>query len=95
MKRKLLLGAFAIAIVCVGAVGVSNFSQGKNIANDSFTLENVEALSDPDAGVVITCGSGHSGKCFRKGYDLKFCGEYSYYECTYTGYTFDYCWKPC
>lgn len=48
MSKKLVLGAFAMAISCVGAISVSNFGQGKKAAADSFTLANVEALSDPD-----------------------------------------------
>lgn len=61
-------------------------------------LENVEALTRGEIGeVVITCSKSHGGggQCTRAGMNLKYCGEYSYYECEYTGYTFDSCSTPC
>lgn len=57
MNKKLIFGAFVMAIACAGAIGVSNFGQGKKVADDSFTLANVEALSDPD----VTPGRPCSG----------------------------------
>ena len=60
MNKKLIFGAFVMAIACAGAIGVSNFGQGKKVADDSFTLANVEALSEPD----VTPGNPCSG--YRK-----------------------------
>lgn len=40
-------------------------------------MENVEALTNPDNEVVITCSGGNSGQCFRKTPNLKFCSTKS------------------
>lgn len=68
----------------------------KSTSNESsLTIENVEALTDNEDGVVILCNKGYDGRCFRKGYNLKMCQENMYYACEYTGYTNDYCKNPC
>ena len=48
-----------------------------------------------EEGVVITCSSGITGRCFRKGCDMRYCGEYTYYQCEFSGYKRDYCTHPC
>ena len=93
MKKKLLIAATCLLIGCVSTI-CSRLTKLSS-AESSLTLENVEALAGGDTDVTIVCSSGHDGKCFRKGMDLKFCHENSYYECKYTGYTFDYCKNPC
>lgn len=60
----------------------------------SLTLENIEALSQNE-GFTIVCGRRSTkGNCWKRGFDLKFKGEYSYYECYFTGMMADYCSQP-
>lgn len=65
MKRKLLLGAFAIAIVCVGAVGASYYPATSE--ENDLDITNVEALSRGDANVTFYC-EGNTSIC-AKGHD--------------------------
>ena len=65
MKRKLFLGAFTIAIVCVGAVGASYYPATS--AENDLDMANVEALSRSDASVTLYC-EGNTNIC-AKGHD--------------------------
>lgn len=95
--KKIFFNGVLLTVMCLGALGI----QKKVMADDSqlsgLMLENVEALSQKDnQGVVITCGKrGHYGPCWRKGTEMKYCGEYTYYECVFTGYMSDSCYHPC
>ncbi len=92
MKKKML---FTSSCLFVGCVVLLCGGLAKSAPTESsLTLENVEALAEGDV-VTIVCGAGHDGKCFRKGFSLKFCNSHSYYQCEYTGYTMDYCKNPC
>lgn len=46
MKKSLVLGAFIMAIACVGAVGLNYFSEQPT--ENGLDMENVEALSGTD-----------------------------------------------
>lgn len=97
MMKKYLM-SFVCAIVVIASVSLVSLFQfdSEELAVDNLLLENVEALTRGEIGeVVVTCSRGSSGQCFTKGWDLKFCGEYSYYACVYTGYTRDSCIAPC
>ncbi|MBE6256716.1 MAG: hypothetical protein E7103_02005 [Prevotella sp.] len=93
MRKKRLIKPFMATLFSVAAsfmfitIGpVEDFS--------SLTLENIEALSQDD-GFTIICGSRKTkGKCWRRGSDLKYKGEYSYYECVFTGAMIDFCTQP-
>lgn len=61
MKRKLFLGAFTIAIVCVGAVGASNYSATS--AENDLDMANVEALSQLEPGIFIPCNTQEYQTC--------------------------------
>ena len=92
-KKHFFALSMAIAFLSVAVItGIQVSTQSKTPA---LLMENVEALTNPDNEVVITCSGGNSGQCFRKTPYLKFCGSYSYYECTYTGYMKDQCYRPC
>lgn len=93
MKKKLNFCAICLAIASIGGMCVSKFYQGDN-QTTSLLLENVEALAGSE-DVIITCSSGNDGQCFSPGEDFKMCGEFMYYECEYSGYTFDNCSNPC
>ena len=93
MKKKLFNG-FLLVAVCFGSLGIQKNLTSSNSSLSGLMLENVEALTTPE--VVITCNKrGTYGKCWRKGSEMKFCGEYTYYECEFTGYQQDYCTHPC
>lgn len=93
MKKKVILGAICIAIASIGGVCVNKFYVSKN-PKLGLMMENVEALADSE-DFVITCSAGHSGLCFRETPILRYCGEYQYYECEFTGCKYDECWEPC
>lgn len=61
MKRKLLLGAVTIAIVCVGAVGASYYSAGST--ENNLDMANVEALSQLEPGIFIPCNTQKYQRC--------------------------------
>lgn len=94
MKKKHFI--FTTVCLLAGCIGVFWGGITKSTSNESsLTMENVEALTDNEDGVVILCNKGYDGRCFRKGYNLKMCQEYMFYACEYTGYTNDYCKNPC
>lgn len=97
MMKKYLM-SFVCAIITIASVSLVSLIQfnSEKLAVDNLLLENVEALTRGEIGeVVVTCSSGSSGQCFTRTLNLKFCGEYSYYACVYTGYTRDSCIIPC
>ena len=90
----------AFAVVAFAAVGLGSYKAygsytAANMSEEDLLMaENIEALSQtPEYG--ITCSSGSKGTCFAKGYNLMCCGEYTNYDCRFTGYMSDYCWHPC
>ena len=94
MKKKVL--CISSALVMLAAFCVFQNRTKDKINLSELTLENVEALSTTNLDeVVVTCSSGPTGKCYRKGCELKFCKKYSYYQCEYTGYMMDNCSHPC
>lgn len=93
MKKKHFIFTACLLAGCVGGIYGGMTKSASN--ESSLTMENVEALTDNEDGVVILCNKGYDGRCFRKGYNLKMCQENTYYECEYTGYTNDYCKNPC
>lgn len=96
MKKKHFIFIFTTVCLLAGCIRGIFGGITKSISNESsLTMENVEALTDNEDGVVILCNKGYDGRCFRKGYNLKMCQEYMYYACEYTGYTNDYCKNPC
>ena len=98
MKKKFVKATLAVA--AIAAVGLSSYkAYGSYVAanaseEESLLSENIEALSQtPEYG--ITCSAGNKGTCFVKGTNLICCGEYTNYDCAFSGYMKDYCWHPC
>lgn len=82
-------------VVGIIGVGIHDFSNhGNKIA--TLTKENIEALTQDTElpEVVITCSSGHDGRCFIQGDRMAMCGEYMYYPCKYCGYQEFSCYNP-
>lgn len=95
MRKKTIISAFAIAIVAMTAFAGYKTMSHQSTAADLMLDENVEALTQGEEATII-CGSReHKGKCWAETINLKFCKEYSYYECYATGNPNTYCWQPC
>ena len=76
MKKKHFI--FTTVCLLAGCIGVFFGGITKSTSNESsLTIENAEALTDNEDGVVILCNKGYDGRCFRKGYNLKMCQEYT------------------
>lgn len=98
MRKKIFKTLFAFATIATISFGSYKAYGTYVVANmpekDLVLSENIEALSNsPEYGV--TCSSGYKGTCFVKGYNLVCCGEYTNYDCSFSGYMRDYCWNPC
>lgn len=95
MKKRFTI-AISVTLTIVTMTFVSYKSYiNQNSMNQQLLDENVEALTAGETP-TITCGSReHKGKCWRKGNELKFCGEHSYYKCFATGNFADSCTHPC
>lgn len=95
MRRYLLLSVFTF-VVALTALFVSNQLNRSNATVAELILdENIEALTNGEGGTIICGGREHKGACWRQGFSLKFCKEYSYYACEATGNPRDYCSEPC
>lgn len=92
-KKKLVVGI--VGVLVTAFAGLIYGTCGK-LEVGGLAFDNIEALSNSE-GVEISCGSmEHKGKCWRENYfNLRFCGEYSYYECEFTGMQAFYCYQPC
>lgn len=63
MKKK-ILGAFSLAVACAGAMVYSNQYFESGSSRDAMLLENVEALSETDAGsIYLPCYYSFGDKC--------------------------------
>lgn len=94
--KKVLLRGILLGSMCLCALGIQRNAMFNTSCFSGLMLENVEALSYDQPEVVITCGKrGNYGPCWREGDEMKFCGEYTYYQCSFTGYTRDNCPYPC
>ena len=93
MKKTKFLSMVAFALMTSAGV-MSRTYVDSNEKLSELVMENIEVLAKEE-GVVITCSSGITGRCFRKGCDVKYCGEYTYYQCEFSGYQRDYCTHPC
>ena len=93
MKKILFALAFVVALTTLFVSYQLNAS--KTTLVELILDENVEALTNGEGGTIICGGREHKGACWRKGYSLKFCKEYSYYACEATGNPQDYCTEPC
>ncbi len=89
MKKIISKIIVAIAIfIAAGLGGYKTYSiYNRESSNAELLLtENIEAL---------TRGESSYGSKYKKGNDLKFCKEHSYYQCVYTGNPKDHCTHPC
>lgn len=92
-KRRIFVGAISVSVaIMIGLV----YGTCKRFGVGDTVFDNIEALSSSEE-IVITCGQMENmGKCWKKNYhNLRFCNEYSYYECEFTGMQIDYCHQPC
>lgn len=94
MKKNFIRTVVCTVVFC--AVGVAAYFGMPKEQDNELLLANVEALTGSIENIDVVCsGNGHTGKCYRKGTDMKYCGEYTYYQCEFTGYLFDECYHPC
>lgn len=77
MKKKVLLGIFALAFLATASYGVSKSMKSDAKLSD-LALENVEALADGESGEYSGCKSGN-GYCaiYLKGEQIF--SSYSHY----------------
>lgn len=93
MKKIFIFGMLPACMIGACISGLLNIPDDKRYSD--LVSENVEALSTTDLPeVIIVCGRTE-GKCWTKGYFLKFCNEYSYYECEFKGDPNLFCEPPC
>lgn len=92
--KKSIFGVLSLCALGACVMGVLNFPNQKNYSG--LISENVEALAGPTElpELVVTCGE-KDGQCWMSGSDLKFCGEYSYYQCVFYGSMLLYCKNLC
>lgn len=95
MKRYLLLSVFTFVAALTTLLVSNQLSASKATLAKLVLDENIEALTYGEGGTIVCGGREHKGACWRRGYSLKFCHEYSYYECEATGSPQDYCSSPC
>ena len=97
MKKILFIGSLCVFAAIAAGIVIFAFKtyQPKAAISTLILDENVEALTGGDVP-TITCGKSNTkGHCWKKGIDLKYCKEYSYYGCYATGVKTDYCTEPC
>lgn len=85
---------FAIAVVASMFVGYTTFEKQNNNKLSDIALANVEALAEMLEEVVITCGL-EEGACWIKGATMCFEGEYTFFDCDFTGFTWVSCYHEC
>lgn len=92
--KKSVLSVLSLCVLGACVMGVLNFPNQKNYSG--LVSENIEALAEPTElpEIVVSCGSTE-GQCWMEGINLKFCGEYSYYECFFYGSMSVSCTNPC
>lgn len=95
MKKKIFI--FGMLPVCmIGACISGLLNMPEENRYSELVSENVEAFTKSAELTedVIECGRTE-GKCWMKGSNLKFCKEYSYYECEFKGDPILSCNNPC
>ncbi|RNC63291.1 NVEALA domain-containing protein [Proteiniphilum sp. X52] len=94
MKKKILSGLFALALLATAGYGVNKSMNGNANLSD-LALANVEALAQGE-DFEIVCGR-YQGPCWTKDYmNYVNCGEYTLvHPCKFTGYMSDRCVSPC
>lgn len=95
MKRYLLLSVFTFVAALTTLLVSNQLSASKATLAKLVLDENIEALTNGEGGTIVCGGRENKGACWRQGTSLKFCKEYSYYECEATGYPQDHCSSPC
>ena len=91
MKTKIFGGIAIVAIALAVAFNVS-LNTGKTNNASLLALANVEALASE--GVTVTCGKT-GGACWKETYRMKYCKEYTYYECERSDDPKNSCNVPC
>lgn len=93
-KKAFFLGVLPMCMI--GAFFTGMFTLPEEKKTSELVFENIEAFTTPTElpEVVVTCGA-NEGKCWLAGGFLKYCGEYSYYECIFVGETSFYCTNLC
>lgn len=81
MKKK-NFGALCLAIACVGAAVLTKlYVSESNLSENSLLMENVEALSEPDASTGNT-GPAKLKKCAGRSGFTKYCMCENSHPCT-------------
>lgn len=74
MKKKKVLGAFCLAIACVGAMVYSVHFFSSSSSNE-LMVQNVEALSGQESGMAYTCYNTITSK---DGCQVRYCPTCSF-----------------
>ena len=90
MKKKILSGVFALALLVATGYGV-NKSMNNNVGFSDLALMNVEALAQESGeDIIITCGQ-YEGRCWD-GFPTP---SGLHFDCYFTGLQRHYCvWDP-
>ena len=91
MKKKIFGGIVLVAIAVAVAFNVSISNQKQDKAS-MLALANVEVLAEAEE-FTVTCGRTE-GHCWIDLGMLKFCGEYSYFDCIRSEEPSNYCVRP-
>lgn len=80
--------------VILPVLGLVQNTQNQISEVSSIASENIQAVLSESSDAII-CNKGTDGRCFRKGMNLVMCGEYTVFDCEFTGFQYDYCNNPC